>query len=109
MNAVAPGWIRSKFLEKHEERVRGELELTPLRRWGTPEDVGAHFSPGVSHPGIPAGGRHLRRRAVGARIGVDRRGIRCQGHFLFHKSLPALLEPVAEIDRNPVHQQHEDQ
>lgn len=38
-NAVAPGWIRSKFLDKHEERVRGELELTPLRRWGTPEDV----------------------------------------------------------------------
>src|SRR6185295_10677640 len=23
-NAVAPGWIRSKFLEKHEERVKGE-------------------------------------------------------------------------------------
>jgi NAD(P)-dependent dehydrogenase (short-subunit alcohol dehydrogenase family) len=38
-NAVAPGWIRSKFLEKHLERVQGELELTPLRRWGTPEDV----------------------------------------------------------------------
>ncbi|MDT4936313.1 MAG: hypothetical protein QOK11_4205, partial [Pseudonocardiales bacterium] len=38
-NAVAPGWIRSKFLEKHEDRVRGELERTPLRRWGTPDDI----------------------------------------------------------------------
>ena len=38
-NAVAPGWIWSKFLEKHEERVRAEMERTPLRRWGTPEDV----------------------------------------------------------------------
>jgi NAD(P)-dependent dehydrogenase (short-subunit alcohol dehydrogenase family) len=38
-NAVAPGWIRSKFLDKHEERVREERERTPLRRWGTPEDI----------------------------------------------------------------------
>jgi NAD(P)-dependent dehydrogenase (short-subunit alcohol dehydrogenase family) len=40
-NAVAPGWIRSRFLDKHEDRVRGELDLTPLRRWGTPEEVAA--------------------------------------------------------------------
>jgi NAD(P)-dependent dehydrogenase (short-subunit alcohol dehydrogenase family) len=40
-NAVAPGWIRSKFLDKHEERVAVERELTPLRRWGSPDEVAA--------------------------------------------------------------------
>lgn len=40
VNCVAPGWIRTAWGErapqKWQQRV---LEETPLRRWGTPEDV----------------------------------------------------------------------
>lgn len=38
-NAVAPGLIWTRFMEKFEEQFRPEVERTPLRRWGTPEDV----------------------------------------------------------------------
>jgi NAD(P)-dependent dehydrogenase (short-subunit alcohol dehydrogenase family) len=38
-NAVAPGIIMSKFVAKHEERLRPQIERTPLRRFGQPEDV----------------------------------------------------------------------
>jgi 3-oxoacyl-[acyl-carrier protein] reductase len=38
-NAVAPGIINSRFLEKHSERFQVEIAATPLRRFGDPEDV----------------------------------------------------------------------
>ncbi len=38
-NAVAPGLIWTRFMEKYAEQFRPEVERTPLRRWGTPEDV----------------------------------------------------------------------
>jgi NAD(P)-dependent dehydrogenase (short-subunit alcohol dehydrogenase family) len=38
-NAVAPGIINSRFLEKHRERFEVEINATPLRRFGDPEDV----------------------------------------------------------------------
>jgi NAD(P)-dependent dehydrogenase (short-subunit alcohol dehydrogenase family) len=38
-NAVAPGLVWTRFMEKFEEQFRPEVERTPLRRWGTPEDV----------------------------------------------------------------------
>lgn len=38
-NVVAPGLIWTRFMEKYEEQFRPEVERTPLRRWGTPEDV----------------------------------------------------------------------
>ncbi len=38
-NAVAPGIIESRFLDKHRERFAVELNATPLRRFGNPEDV----------------------------------------------------------------------
>ncbi len=38
-NAIAPGIIWSKFVQKHEARFRPELERTPLRRFGTSEDM----------------------------------------------------------------------
>jgi 3-oxoacyl-[acyl-carrier protein] reductase len=38
-NAVAPGLIWTRFMEKFEEQFRPEVERTPLRRWGQPEDV----------------------------------------------------------------------
>jgi NAD(P)-dependent dehydrogenase (short-subunit alcohol dehydrogenase family) len=38
-NTVAPGLIWTRFLEKNEEQFRPELEKTPLRRFGHPEDV----------------------------------------------------------------------
>jgi NAD(P)-dependent dehydrogenase (short-subunit alcohol dehydrogenase family) len=39
VNSVAPGLVETKFLEKYEERFRPEIPLTPLRRYGTPDDV----------------------------------------------------------------------
>jgi NAD(P)-dependent dehydrogenase (short-subunit alcohol dehydrogenase family) len=38
-NAVAPGIINSRFLDKHRERFEVELQATPLRRFGDPEDI----------------------------------------------------------------------
>jgi NAD(P)-dependent dehydrogenase (short-subunit alcohol dehydrogenase family) len=38
-NAVAPGIIRSRFVELRPEQFAGEPALTPLRRLGEPEDV----------------------------------------------------------------------
>ncbi len=38
-NAVAPGIIRSKFVKKYESSFDGEVERTPMRRLGEPEDV----------------------------------------------------------------------
>lgn len=40
-NAVAPGIIRTKFVEKFIDRVAKEADRTPLRRLGKPEDVAA--------------------------------------------------------------------
>src|SRR5690606_30402373 len=42
VNAVAPGWIATPLteaLQKDESRARPILDRTPLKRWGTPEDV----------------------------------------------------------------------
>ncbi len=38
-NAVATGIIWSKFVRTYQERLRPELERTPLRRFGEPEEV----------------------------------------------------------------------
>jgi NAD(P)-dependent dehydrogenase (short-subunit alcohol dehydrogenase family) len=38
-NAVAPGIIKSKFVTKYEESFQPEVERTPMRRLGEPEDV----------------------------------------------------------------------
>jgi len=42
VNAVAPGWIATPLtqaLQDDESRSRPILDRTPLKRWGTPEDV----------------------------------------------------------------------
>ena len=40
VNVLAPGWIDTAFGEAlDEERRRAVAESTPLKRWGTPEDV----------------------------------------------------------------------
>ena len=38
-NAVAPGIIRSRFVEKYARGFEREIERTPLRRLGEPDDV----------------------------------------------------------------------
>ena len=38
-NAIAPGLIWSKFVEKHKARFEVEVEATPLRRHGQPEEI----------------------------------------------------------------------
>ena len=38
-NAVAPGIIRSRFVNKYEDTFAPEVEATPMRRLGEPEDV----------------------------------------------------------------------
>jgi NAD(P)-dependent dehydrogenase (short-subunit alcohol dehydrogenase family) len=43
VNALAPGWISTELtrhLEEDEERSAGILARTPMRRWGTPDDIG---------------------------------------------------------------------
>lgn len=40
-NAVAPGFVASKFTEAHPELVKPEIDRTPLRRIGTSEEVAA--------------------------------------------------------------------
>jgi 3-oxoacyl-[acyl-carrier protein] reductase len=40
VNVIAPGWIETSFGAGVDERVyRSVAESTPLKRWGTPEDV----------------------------------------------------------------------
>ncbi len=38
-NAVAPGIVWSKFVERYADSFKGALDETPLRRFGTPEDI----------------------------------------------------------------------
>jgi 3-oxoacyl-[acyl-carrier protein] reductase len=38
-NAIAPGLVQSKFVEKHWERFQVDAEQTPLRRHAWPEEV----------------------------------------------------------------------
>ena len=38
-NAVAPGIIRSRFVQKRAEAFEPEIQRTPLRRLGEPEDI----------------------------------------------------------------------
>lgn len=40
-NAVAPGFIESKFMDTWGERLKPEIDRTPLRRIGTPAEVAA--------------------------------------------------------------------
>jgi 3-oxoacyl-[acyl-carrier protein] reductase len=40
VNVVAPGWIKTAWGDTASESTsRAVIEATPLRRWGTPEDV----------------------------------------------------------------------
>jgi len=40
VNVVAPGWIETAFAVASDEGRRGAVaEATPLKRWGTPDDV----------------------------------------------------------------------
>ena len=38
-NAVAPGLVNSRFVEKHKERFTADRDATPLRRHGEPDEV----------------------------------------------------------------------
>lgn len=38
-NAIAPGLIWSKFVARYEDQFKPEVERTPLRRFGRPEEV----------------------------------------------------------------------
>src|SRR5688572_6812057 len=40
VNVIAPGWIETAFASTSEERKRHAIaDATPLKRWGTPDDV----------------------------------------------------------------------
>ena len=40
VNVLAPGWIETSFGAGADERLRRDVaESTPLKRWGTPDDV----------------------------------------------------------------------
>jgi len=42
VNILAPGFIETAFGQEADTRFRNEvIELTPLKRWGTPDDVAA--------------------------------------------------------------------
>jgi NAD(P)-dependent dehydrogenase (short-subunit alcohol dehydrogenase family) len=38
-NSVAPGLIWTRFMEKYEEQFQPEIDRTPLRCWGQPQDI----------------------------------------------------------------------
>ena len=38
-NAIAPGLVWSKFVEKHQARFQADADATPLRRHGEPEEI----------------------------------------------------------------------
>ena len=38
-NAVATGIVWSKFVRKYADRLQPEMDRTPLRRFGEPEEV----------------------------------------------------------------------
>jgi 3-oxoacyl-[acyl-carrier protein] reductase len=53
VNVIAPGWIETAFAGDMDERARRAVaDSSPLKRWGTPEDVAAAVvflaSPGAS-------------------------------------------------------------
>jgi NAD(P)-dependent dehydrogenase (short-subunit alcohol dehydrogenase family) len=40
VNVLAPGWIQTSFGTGADEALRNRVvDSTPLKRWGTPEDV----------------------------------------------------------------------
>jgi NAD(P)-dependent dehydrogenase (short-subunit alcohol dehydrogenase family) len=40
VNVLAPGWIRTSFAAGLDEDTRNRVSAsTPLKRWGTPEEV----------------------------------------------------------------------
>jgi 3-oxoacyl-[acyl-carrier protein] reductase len=42
VNVLAPGWIETAYGNQVDDAIRRDVvESTPLRRWGTPEDVAA--------------------------------------------------------------------
>jgi 3-oxoacyl-[acyl-carrier protein] reductase len=42
VNVLSPGWIETAFGEQADDEFRRAVaESTPLRRWGTPDDVAA--------------------------------------------------------------------
>ena len=38
-NAIAPGLVHSRFVEKHWERFQPDRDATPLRRHGHPDEI----------------------------------------------------------------------
>jgi 3-oxoacyl-[acyl-carrier protein] reductase len=49
VNCIAPGWIRTAWGEEAESWQLRVLEETPLKRWGTPEDI-AHAARFLASP-----------------------------------------------------------
>jgi 3-oxoacyl-[acyl-carrier protein] reductase len=50
VNVLAPGWIETAFGAEADTKLRRSVaESTPLKRWGTPEDV-AHAAVFLASP-----------------------------------------------------------